>query len=207
MKTILCFGDSNTYGYIPGSDGERYPREVRWPGRLQKLLGGDYAVVEEGLNGRTTAFGDDIEPYRKGLDYILPCVMSHSPVDLIILMLGTNDIKERYHVCAEEIGYGMEELVMKIAGYFQFRAQKPEILIVSPVPIGKTDSVEFNALSIEKSRKLASIYKELAQRFGCYFLNAADYVKGLGCDQIHYDPEHHAALCEGIRGAVEKIIK
>lgn len=206
MKTILCFGDSNTYGYIPGS-GERYPRDVRWPGRLQKLLGEGYYVVEEGLNGRTTAFGDDIEPYRKGLDYILPCVMSHSPVDLIIIMLGTNDIKERYHVCAEEIGYGMEEVVMKITGYFQFREQKPQIMIVAPVPIGNTDSAEFTAQSIEKSRRLAPIYQELAERFGCHFLNAADYVKGLGCDKIHYDPQHHAALCEGIWNRVKEILK
>lgn len=206
MKTVLCFGDSNTYGYIPGSDGERYARNVRWTGRLQKMLGEDYYVVEEGLNGRTTAFGDDIEPYRKGLDYILPCVMSHAPVDLVIIMLGTNDTKERFHVCAEEIGYGMEELVMKIMGYFQFRAQKPQILIVSPVPIGKTDSAEFNEQSVEKSRKLAPIYKEIAERFGCHFLNAADYVQGLGCDQVHYDPQHHAQLAEGIRKAVKEIL-
>ena len=113
MKEILCFGDSNTHGYMPGV-GTRYPLDVRWSGRLAGLLGEGYHVVEEGLDGRTTAFEDELQPWRSGLGYIGGCVKSHAPLDLIIIMLGTNDAKTRYGVSAEEIGFGLRELIAKI---------------------------------------------------------------------------------------------
>ena len=114
MKEILCFGDSNTHGYMPGI-GTRYPADIRWSGRLGRLLGNDYHVVEEGMDGRTTAFEDEIQPYRSALGYIDPCLKTHAPLDLIIIMLGTNDTKTRYNVSAEEIGFGMEELLLRLA--------------------------------------------------------------------------------------------
>ena len=94
MKEILCFGDSNTHGYMPGI-GTRYPADIRWSGRLGTLLGDGYHVVEEGMDGRTTAFEDEIQPYRSALGYIDPCLKSHAPLDLVIIMLGTNDTKTR----------------------------------------------------------------------------------------------------------------
>ena len=99
MKEILCFGDSNTHGYMPGL-GTRYPIDQRWSGLLGKLLGDGYHVVEEGMDGRTTAFEDDLQPWRSALGYIGPCVKTHAPLDLIIIMLGTNDSKTRYGVSA-----------------------------------------------------------------------------------------------------------
>ena len=105
MKTILCFGDSNTFGYVPGTGG-RYAREVRWPCRMAQILGEGYEVVAEGLSGRTTVFSDYIEPYRAGIEQIVPIVQSHAP-DALVVMLGTNDTKTRYHVCAQEIGYSI----------------------------------------------------------------------------------------------------
>ena len=113
MKEILCFGDSNTHGYMPGL-GTRYPIDQRWSGLLGKLLGDGYHVVEEGMDGRTTAFEDDLQPWRSALGYIGPCVKTHAPLDLIIIMLGTNDSKTRYGVSAEEIGFGMQELIIRI---------------------------------------------------------------------------------------------
>ena len=113
MKEILCFGDSNTHGYMPGL-GTRYPIDQRWSGLLGKLLGDGYHVVEEGMDGRTTAFEDDLQPWRSALGYIGPCVKTHAPLDLIIIMLGTNDSKTRYGVSAEEIGFGMQELIQRI---------------------------------------------------------------------------------------------
>ena len=92
MKNILCFGDSNTYGYIP-IERKRYAYEERWPGLLAAALGGEYHIIEEGLNGRTTAFTDYLEPDRNALEYIGPCILSHAPLDLVIIMLGTNDTK------------------------------------------------------------------------------------------------------------------
>lgn len=93
MTTILCYGDSNTYGYNP-VNGLRYPKDVRWTGVLQKLLGEQYAVIEEGCNGRTTVFEDIAEPWKAGLGYLKPCLNTHKPIDFVIMMLGSNDLKE-----------------------------------------------------------------------------------------------------------------
>lgn len=121
MKEILCFGDSNTHGYMPGL-GTRYPIDQRWSGLLGKLLGDGYHVVEEGMDGRTTAFEDDLQPWRSALGYIGPCVKTHAPLDLIIIMLGTNDSKTRYGISAEEIGFGMQELIQRIETFFRYNA-------------------------------------------------------------------------------------
>lgn len=208
VKTVLCFGDSNTYGYVPGSGGERYGADVRWPRRLGALLGEAYEVVEEGLNGRTTAFDDRIEPYRCGLDAILPCIMSHAPVHLLIVMLGTNDTKDRYHVRAEEIGYGLEELVMKVAGYHQFRAQKPKMLLVAPVPLGDmSEGIEFSEASRQKSLRLSAVYAGVAQQFGCAFLDAGAVVPQLGCDNTHFTPEGHRLLAQALAPEVRRLLE
>ena len=92
MKTLVCFGDSNTWGYVPGSDGERFPREVRWPSQLQRLLGDEWDVIAEGLNGRTATYERADSEGRNGLPYLLPCLLSHAPVDAVVLFLGTNDV-------------------------------------------------------------------------------------------------------------------
>lgn len=110
MKSILCYGDSNTYGLMPDSP-DRYPRDVRWTGILQKKLGEDYYVIEEGLSGRTTLWDDPIEEHKNGKKYLLPCLDSHKPVDLVILMLGTNDLKTRFSLTPFDIGASVENLV------------------------------------------------------------------------------------------------
>ena len=102
MTTILCYGDSNTYGYNP-VNGLRYPKDVRWTGVLQKLLGEQYAVIEEGCNGRTTVFEDIAEPWKAGLGYLKPCLNTHKPIDFVIMMLGSNDLKRMFHATAKEI--------------------------------------------------------------------------------------------------------
>ena len=110
MTTILCYGDSNTYGYNP-VNGLRYPKDVRWTGVLQKLLGEQYAVIEEGCNGRTTVFEDIAEPWKAGLGYLKPCLNTHKPIDFVIMMLGSNDLKRMFHASAKEIADGAEQLV------------------------------------------------------------------------------------------------
>jgi len=92
MRTLVCFGDSNTWGYIPGSDGERHPRDVRWPNQLQRLLGDDWEVIAEGLNGRTATYERADSEGRNGLPYLLPCLHSHAPVHAVVIFLGTNDV-------------------------------------------------------------------------------------------------------------------
>ena len=92
MKTILCYGDSNTYGYNPVTGG-RWSEDIRWTGRLQQLLGDEYKVIEEGCNGRTTMYKAPGEGWKSGLEYLKPCLNSHKPVDAVVMMLGTNDLK------------------------------------------------------------------------------------------------------------------
>lgn len=207
MNGIVCFGDSNTYGYNPYEQGARYPHTVRWTGLLGQSLGSEYAVIEEGLNGRTTGFSDSIEPYRNGAEYLIPCVLSHLPFSLFILMLGTNDTKERYHLSAAEIGYSMEELLRRLIGQFSWLSRKPEILLVSPVPLG--DALvddEFSPASIAQSKKLPAIYERLAGQYGIHYLSACDCVTGLGCDHIHLSPEGHRQLARALDAEVRSIL-
>ena len=92
MRTIVCFGDSNTWGYVPGSNGARHPREVRWPVQLQGALGDEWEVIAEGLSGRTATIDRPDSEGRNGLPYLLPCLLSHAPVDVVVIFLGTNDV-------------------------------------------------------------------------------------------------------------------
>ena len=110
MKTILCYGDSNTWGYVPGS-GKRYVENQRWTGVMQNLLGDSFRVIEEGLNARTTVLDDPTRAFRNGKEYLIPCLDSHAPIDVIILMLGTNDLKHRFGLSAFDIGANIATLI------------------------------------------------------------------------------------------------
>ena len=134
-RRILCFGDSNTWGYVPRTDDieERYPSGVRWTGRLQLLGGNEIEIIEEGLNSRTTAIENPDRPGRNGLQYLGPCLESQNPIDLVILMLGTNDIVPKYHSSAEQILERIKLLVQKIQELGQTQAHTPcKILLVAP---------------------------------------------------------------------------
>ncbi len=210
MKTVLCYGDSNTYGFNP-SNGLRYPKEVRWTGRLQRLLGEDYVVIEEGCNGRTTIFEDPVEGWKKGLDYLRPCLNTHKPVDLVILMLGTNDLKELFGASASDAAVGAKMLVEVIQ---EFTKEKqgfaPEIILVSPPRIeagvcNSAFSCSFGLRAVKESEKFAGYYKEVADKTGCIFLDAALYIKPSGEDYVHLGPEGHAILAEMLAKAVFSI--
>ena len=110
MVRILCFGDSNTFGYKPDRSG-RFDENTRWTGRIQNKLGGNYRIIEEGLCGRTTVFEDEIKANRRGIELIAPLVESHNPLDVLIVMLGTNDCKIRYVATASVIVKGMEQVI------------------------------------------------------------------------------------------------
>ena len=134
VKRILCFGDSNTYGYIPGGNGRRYGPDVRWTGLLSAWLKPECLIIEEGLPGRTTVFEDPILPGRKGSDYFYPCLWSHAPLDMLLLMLGTNDCKMRFGASAKNIASGMEALV-RMAISTPVWAATPKVLLISPPPM------------------------------------------------------------------------
>ena len=204
MKTILCYGDSNTYGYRP-QDKKRYEYQERWTGILnEKLKSKNYRIVEEGLVGRTTVFEDSVRYGRKGSDFLLPALESHSPIDTVVLMLGTNDCKSIYKASATVIGKGIEILLRQIRSF----DKNIKILLVSPIYLGEEVwkaeyDPEFDKESVATSKKLKSVYRKLAEEYGCSFLAASDVASPSETDQEHLNREGHAALADAI---YEKIV-
>ncbi len=209
VKTVLCYGDSNTFGYNP-ANGMRYPADVRWPGRLQKLLGEGYHIIEEGCNGRTTVFDDPVEGWKNGLGYLRPCLNSHKPVDIVIMMLGTNDLKETFHASAQEIADGAGILVQTIREFTENKQGFiPEIILVSPPQIGEgitssPFSYAFTDSAVRRSRELSGPYREMADRYGCVFLDAARYVEPSAEDSLHLTAEGHIRLAEELAYVLKK---
>ncbi len=210
MKTVLCYGDSNTYGYIPET-GMRYPRNIRYPGALQELLGSEYAVIEEGCNGRTTIYGDSNEEWKTGLDYLKPCLNSHKPIDVVVMMLGSNDLKTFFDLTAEKIAYGAGVLVDVIQSFLpEKQGYVPKILLISPPEIGpdiKSSPFygEFDERSIEESKRFPKCYRELADEKGCLYLNAAEYIRPSEYDSLHLTPESHRILAEKVAEIVRDL--
>lgn len=206
MKRILCFGDSNTWGYN-GADDTRFPENVRWTGLLADALGKDYRVIEEGLNGRTTVFSDRIEPERCGIEHVMPILLSALPVDLIVVMLGTNDTKTHFHVNPIEIGYGLEELLLKMEFILKKSGETARFLIVAPPALKAGNTHEqFDAQSDKKASELSPIYKKIADKMGMEFMDAYAMDLPLGGDGIHLTPEGHAQLFEAIRSRILEIL-
>lgn len=207
---ILCFGDSNTHGYNP-ENGKRFERHERFTGILQKLLGEKDYVIEEGLSGRTTVFNDPLSEGLSGIDYIVPCLMSHEPIDLLIIMLGTNDTKERFGVSAEAIALGLERLIKKAQSCnIAFRDNKPNILVVSPLPIREEiKTVEcYNTMGkgcSEKSYKLASLYEKSAKLLGCHYFNPSTYAICSDFDYMHLSKEAHEILANKLYEVIREI--
>ena len=200
MSVIVAFGDSNTWGHDPAT-GSRLARDVRWTGLMQRELGPGHFVIEEGLGGRTTVFDDPIEPGRRGADYLPPCLLSHRPLDLLIIALGCNDMKARFGVPASDIAAGMERLI-EIAR----AAAVPRILIVAPPPVAKlTEYAEMFAGAADKSRRLPALYGQLAERLGAGFVDAGEFIHCSDLDGIHYEADQHAILGRVMAEAVRMV--
>ncbi len=193
---ILCYGDSNTYGLTTDWKG-RLPRSVRWPGRLQMLLGEEHWVVEDGLIGRTCAIPDHHRYGRSAMDFLPVALECHAPLDYLILAFGTNDCKAEKVRTVQEAAQGMENLV-RLA---QRLAPDTRILIVAAAPLRAqvlTVDPDFDALSVEISAQLWREYQKIAERYGCLFLNAGDAAMTSDADGEHLDEQGHAALAEAV---------
>ncbi len=208
MKTILCYGDSNTWARKPLSD-ERFGLHERWTGVLRDQLGKDYWLVEEGLNGRTTVWDDPVAEGRSGKYYLIPCLQSHMPIDLVAIMLGSNDLKPKFSLTAYEIARGVKTLVDMVNKSGTGPAgQAPQVLVISPphvLPLeGEGEWQEQFQGAAEKSRKLAKYYAEVAQSSGSHFLDAARVMKSSPRDGIHFEAEGHEqlglAIAEKVKG-------
>ena len=142
MFEVLCYGDSNTWGADPATS-TRFDRDIRWPGVLQKALGAGYHVIEEGLGGRTTVWEDPIEGHKNGKEYLIPCLATHSPLDLVIIMLGTNDLKVRFSATAQDIAAGAGILVDIVYKSGTVKNPKtPKVLLLVPPPLGNLNGNE-----------------------------------------------------------------
>ena len=168
---ILCFGDSNTYGYRPDGTG-RFDEKTRWTCLLQKKFGNGHRIIEEGLCGRTTIFSDAFREGRRGLDQIGITIETHNPIDLLVLMLGTNDCKTRFNASSKTIAKGLIQVIEKAKKY---SSQPFELLIISPIHLGNgvgDDGFdpEFDLASEQVSRQLAQEYRKVATHYHAGFL-------------------------------------
>ena len=212
-KHIVCYGDSNTHGYCAADDG-RFNENERWPRLLEKKLGDDYLVFEEGLSGRTTCFDDPIHEGLSGLDYIYPCLMSHEPVDLLIIMLGTNDTKERFGASAACIALGLKRLIAKAISTTDCWRDKRFRRCTGKSSINAFIDGEYETTAVgatmgrgcaEKSEGLSSEYKKIAELMGCYFFDANTVVKENNkIDYMHLTKEGHEALASALASLVRK---
>jgi lysophospholipase L1-like esterase len=206
-KTILCYGDSNTWGWIPATQS-RYSRHERWPGVLRKELGEGYLVIEEGLNGRTTVWDDPIEGYKNGKEYLIPCLETHKPIDLVIIMLGTNDLKMRFGVPACDIAAGAGVLVDIVAKSETGPGNSPPpVLLIAPPPIAKlSEFAEMFEGGTAKSEALSRHFRLIAEDRGCALLDASDVIASSDVDGIHFDLSEHRKLGEAVAARVRQLV-
>ncbi len=207
MKRILCYGDSNTWGYDPATR-DRFPAATRWTGVLQRELGDEYRVIEEGLNGRTTVWDDPIEGYKNGHHYLIPCLESHRPLDLVVILLGTNDLKKRFSLSAYDIASGAGVLVDVVnksaAGP---RGRPPAVLLLAPPPVTTlTDFAEMFEGAEPKSPRFSAHYRRVAEQYGCHVLDAGDVAASSPLDGIHLEAAEHAKLGQAVAIAVRSIL-
>ena len=206
MKTVLCYGDSNTWGYEPAS-GDRFSEDVRWTGVLARELGSEFRVIGEGLNARTTVREDPVEEYKNGKDYLRPCLESHRPLDVVIIALGVNDLKARFFASASDAADG--------AGVLVSIAQRsgagpdggpPAVFLVAPPPVGRlTELAEMFAGAEEKSRGFARQYRRVAEKYGCELLDAGEQVRASDLDGIHLEVGEHRKLGEAVAARVKEM--
>jgi lysophospholipase L1-like esterase len=195
LVTLLCFGDSNTWGFNPAS-WERYPLDIRWPGVLQNELGKSYRVIEDGQNGRTAVESRVFAGFNTSKTDLVSTLANYSPLDLVILMLGTNDLLMRSSVSPDDVGKGIDVLLDTIrhsgAGPV---SSAPVVLLLAPPPIGSpTGKTETLESAVAQSHLFAERYASIAADFGCAFLNTGEIVRSSEIDGSHLDASEHKKL-------------
>ncbi|MEK4425337.1 GDSL-type esterase/lipase family protein [Solibacillus sp. FSL K6-1523] len=210
-RRIVCFGDSNTWGYNAKTK-ERFPEGARWTSLLAEMLGDEFQVIEEGLSGRTSVMDDPLFEGLNGYSYIHPCLMSHAPLELVIIMLGTNDTKERFHLTSYNIAQGIARLSQKakttpaasMGGF-------PKILVIAPPPIekGYSETEVGPAMGSEcdlKSEEMSKYLKELLAVQGTEFLDTKGLVPMNNIDFMHLDEEGHELLSKLVFHKIKSIL-
>ena len=210
-KRVLCFGDSLTWGWVAVSEGAptiRFPYQERWTGVMAAKLGADYEIIEEGLSARTTSIDDPVDPRLNGSAYLPAALASHLPLDLAVIMLGTNDTKSYYRRTPYEIAVGMSKLVVQVltsAGGVGTVYPAPRVLIVAPPPLAKLPDPWFQGMfegGHEKSKQLADQYRALADFMKVSFFDAGSVVSTAGVDGIHFSTKNNADLGNALAGKI-----
>lgn len=213
-KTILCYGDSNTWGMAASLDGGRLPYEQRWPTVMQARLGEGYRVIPEGLSGRTTVWdepaGDVTLGDRSGRRHLNVALESHMPLDLVVIMLGTNDLKARYSAGAFDIaqGAGMLADIARRSTAGPDLLGPPQVLLISPPPLGKLDErgAAMFAGAKEKLRDMPRWFAFIAEERGCEWMDAAAVTTTSGADGIHLEADDHLKLGMAVADKVREIL-
>ena len=203
---ILCYGDSNTWGYIPGQNGKRFPIDKRWTGILQKYLGDEYEIIEEGLSGRTTTIEDSDRPGINGETYLLPCLESHRPINLVILMLGTNDLKQNYNKNPQEVTENVEKLLQLIKNYTS--KNSVQIILICPPEVDEgVAGVELDYKGGgSKSKELGRLYSELSEKLEIEYIDLGQIVKPSKIDGYHLDQESHEKIANELTNKIRGLI-
>lgn len=198
MTTILCYGDSLTWGALP--NGGRYEKQHRWPEILNQLLGNDYNVINFGLPGRTTTWDDPFHNGKNGAKYVQSALEIFGPVDIAIIMLGTNDLKQHFNANAYNAAKGVEKIILKIREPNPHNFPTAKIIIIAPPDIlsPKGEAADIFNGAEEKGRKLHHEYQKVASRQRCLFLNAAGVIKPSEVDGVHLDIEANNMLAQAL---------
>ncbi|MBV9705700.1 MAG: SGNH/GDSL hydrolase family protein [Methylobacteriaceae bacterium] len=207
MPVVVVFGDSNSWGCEP-QVFKRFPPGVRWPTVMKRELGADYDLIEEALNGRTTVWDDPIEPHRSGIAYLTPCLLSHAPLDLVIIALGCNDLKKRFSLSPSDIAYGAERLVVAARALpVGPNDSPPKVILMAPPPLARlTDLAEMFEGGDAKSKLLGERYAVIAERQGVPLIDAGKHIRCSDRDGIHFEADQHATLGRVAAQAVRAVL-
>lgn len=211
-KRILCFGDSNTWGYIPDTKHNRYPANIRWTGVLQENLGHEYEVTEEGLNSRGIVVSDS-RPGKEGrnaIEYIQACLDTHDPIDYVIVFLGSNELKAEFNLSAEQVASNLKKLIEMITSRpSQFREAKPKVVVIVPPTICEQTEYCSNGGkyrgAYKKSVGLKKAFADVASKTGSLLVDIQKDLK-LGNDGVHLLPESHKLLGDAIASLLKPLI-
>lgn len=208
--SVVCFGDSLTWGFNP-LDKSRYSHDIRWTRLLQKELGDGFYVVEDGLNSRTTVFEDPVRGDKNGLQHLATVRKTHMPIDILLIMLGTNDLQDRFRMSAEAIGMAMGRLLFAATQPTDdVEGRPPKVLLMAPPPLGDFTGTPYgniysNAHSQTQSRLLADVYRRQAGEYGTAFFDTGSVIEPSAVDAIHFEAAPQAGLASAIAGQVRQL--
>jgi lysophospholipase L1-like esterase len=214
-RRVMCFGDSLTWGWVPtlaGAPTTRYPFADRWTGVIAKALGPGFEVLEEGLSARTTDIDDPIDMRLNGANHLPAALASHFPLDLVVVMLGTNDTKAVFRRTAFEIANGLSRLLIQIltsAGGVGTVYGAPKVLVICPPPLAEMPHVWFQGMfegGYEKTRQLPKQYQALCSFFGVDYFDAGSVITTDGCDGIHFTAQNNHDLGKALAVKVKEIL-